>query len=238
MGRGIMSCIMQRVLTMERSLGYIATWQKAKCRTVCMCYAPSPYLRTDWESKATTVLQTQEGSLFIPSVLGPKSHPTQGNLTRAPNKEVWRLIYRQFFVSVTGVAGITWLARQDERISCLFLVNMTQVLETVVWSLTVVLGLINFVAWQQLIFRFFSDFDSAILSEVLKTSYNCKTAVATSDIMFHTTKPFSEPFIRNKDNLPRSHSVDFSSHFTSQTHITCSVLNQCKGNGITTTVQD
>ena len=28
------------------------------------------------------------------------------------------------------------MARQDERISCLFLVNMTQVLETVVWSLT------------------------------------------------------------------------------------------------------
>ena len=74
--------------------------------------------------------------MFIPSALGPKSHPTQGNLTRAANKGVWRLIYRQFFVSVTGVAGVTWLARQDERISCLFLVNMTQVLETVVWSLT------------------------------------------------------------------------------------------------------
>ena len=29
------------------------------------------------------------------------------------------------------------MARQDELISCLFLVNMTQVLETVVWSLTV-----------------------------------------------------------------------------------------------------
>ena len=104
----------------------------------CNCYAPSPYLRTDRESKSTTVLQTQEGSLFIPSALGPKSHPTQGNLTRAPNKGVWWLIYRQFFVSVTGVAGVTWLPRQDERISCLFLVNMTQVLETVVWSLTVI----------------------------------------------------------------------------------------------------
>ena len=104
-----------------------------------MCYAPSPYLRTHRESKSTTVLQTQEGSLFIPSALGPKSHPTQGNLTRALNKGVWRLIYRQFFVSVTGVAGVTWLARQDERISCLFLANMTQVLETTVWSLTVTL---------------------------------------------------------------------------------------------------
>ena len=100
------------------------------------CYAPSPYLRTDRESKSTTVLQTQEGSLFIPSTLGPKSHPTRGNPTRAPNKGVWWLIYRQFFVSVTGVAGITCLARQDEHISCLFLVNMTQVLEPVVWSLT------------------------------------------------------------------------------------------------------
>ena len=28
------------------------------------------------------------------------------------------------------------MARQDERISCLFLVNTTQVLEPVVWSLT------------------------------------------------------------------------------------------------------
>ena len=73
---------------------------------------------------------------FISSVLGPKSLPAQQNPTRAPNKGVWRLIYRQFFVSVTGVAGVTWLARQDERMSCLFLVNMTQVLEPVVWSLT------------------------------------------------------------------------------------------------------
>ena len=71
------------------------------------CYAPSPYLRTNQESKSTTVLQMQEGSLFISSALGPKSHPTQGNLTRAPNKGVSRLIYRQFFVSVTGVAGVT-----------------------------------------------------------------------------------------------------------------------------------
>ena len=73
---------------------------------------------------------------FTSSALGPKSLPAQWNPTRAPNKGVWQLIYRQFFVSVTGVAGVTWLARQDERISCLFLVNMTQVLETVVWSLT------------------------------------------------------------------------------------------------------
>ena len=29
------------------------------------------------------------------------------------------------------------MARQDECTSCLFLVNMTQVLETVVWSLTI-----------------------------------------------------------------------------------------------------
>ena len=35
---------------------------------------------------------------FISRALGLKSHPTQGNPTRAPNKAVWRLIYRQFFV--------------------------------------------------------------------------------------------------------------------------------------------
>ena len=121
------------------SFHYLIT--KETCRAYFIgadenCYAPSPYLRTYRESKSTTVLQTQEGSLFIPSALGPKSHPTQGNLTRALNKGVWQLIYRQIFVSVTGVAGVTWLARQDERISCLFLVNMTQVLEPVVWSLT------------------------------------------------------------------------------------------------------
>ena len=78
---------------------------------------------------------------FISSALGPMSHPAQWNPTRAQNKGVWRLIYRQFFVSVTGVAGVTWLARQDERMSCLFLVNMTQVLEPFVWSLTVCLFL-------------------------------------------------------------------------------------------------
>ena len=78
---------------------------------------------------------------FISSTLGPKSLPAQWNPTRAPNRGVWRLIYRQFFVSVTGVAGVTWLARQDERMSCLFLVNMTQVLEPFVWSLTVCLFL-------------------------------------------------------------------------------------------------
>ena len=44
---------------------------------------------------------------FISSTLGPKSHPAQQNLTRAPNKGVWWLINRQFFVSVTGVAGVT-----------------------------------------------------------------------------------------------------------------------------------
>ena len=44
---------------------------------------------------------------LISSALGPKSLPGQWNPTRAPNKEVWRLIYRQFFVSVTGVAGVT-----------------------------------------------------------------------------------------------------------------------------------
>ena len=64
----------------------------------------------------------QEGS-FISSALGSESHPTQRNPTGTPNKGIWRFIYSQFFVSVTGVAGVTWLARQDERMSCLFLVG-------------------------------------------------------------------------------------------------------------------
>ena len=61
---------------------------------------------TDRANKSTTVMQRQEGN-FISSALGLKPHPTRQNLTRAPNKGVWRLIYRQFFVSVTGVAGVT-----------------------------------------------------------------------------------------------------------------------------------
>ena len=61
---------------------------------------------TERANKSTTVMQRQEGN-FISSALGLKSHPTGQNLTRVPNKGVWRLIYRQFFVSVTGVAGVT-----------------------------------------------------------------------------------------------------------------------------------
>ena len=61
---------------------------------------------TERANKSTTIMQRQEGN-FISSVLGLKSHLTRQNLTRAPNKGVWRLIYRQFFVLVTGVAGVT-----------------------------------------------------------------------------------------------------------------------------------
>ena len=57
-------------------------------------------------NKSTTVMQKQEGK-FISSALGLKPHPTQRNQSRALNKGVWWLIYRQFFVSVTGVAGVT-----------------------------------------------------------------------------------------------------------------------------------
>ena len=105
-------------------------------RSCDKCYAPSPYFRTDREREQVHHGNARARREFISSALGPKSHPTQGNPTRAPNKGVWWLIYRQFFVSVTGVAGVTWLARQDECISCLFRVNMTQVLEPVIWSLT------------------------------------------------------------------------------------------------------
>ena len=39
-------------------------------------------------------------------MLGLKPHPTQRNQTRAPNKAVWRFIYSQLFVSVTGYLAI------------------------------------------------------------------------------------------------------------------------------------
>ena len=71
------------------------------------CYALSPYLRTDREREQVHHGNARARREFISSALGPKSHPTQGNPTRAPNKGVWQLINRQFFVSVTGVAGVT-----------------------------------------------------------------------------------------------------------------------------------
>ena len=52
------------------------------------CYVLSPYLRTDRESMPTMVMQRQEGSLFISSMLGPKSPPSHRNPTRAPKKGV------------------------------------------------------------------------------------------------------------------------------------------------------
>ena len=70
-----------------------------------LCYTPSPYLLTDREQVHHSNARARRE--FISSALGPKSHPAQWNPTRAPNKGVWRLIYRQLFVSVTGVAGVT-----------------------------------------------------------------------------------------------------------------------------------
>ena len=52
--------------------------------------------------------------VFISSALGLKPHPTQRNQTRAPNKAVWRFIYSQLFVSVTGYLAIPdWTGRMS-----------------------------------------------------------------------------------------------------------------------------
>ena len=79
------------------------------------CYAPSPYLQTNRESE-----QVHRGNakarreFFISSALGLKPHPTQRNQTRAPNKAVWRFIYSQLFVSVTGYLAIPdWTGRMS-----------------------------------------------------------------------------------------------------------------------------
>lgn len=79
------------------------------------CYAPSPYLQTNRESE-----QVHHGNakarreFFISSALGLKPHPTQRNQTRAPNKAVWRFIYSQLFVSVTGYLAIPdWTGRMS-----------------------------------------------------------------------------------------------------------------------------
>ena len=79
------------------------------------CYAPSPYLQTNRESE-----QVHHGNakarreFFISSALGLKPHRTQRNQTRAPNKAVWRFIYSQLFVSVTGyLAILDWTGRMS-----------------------------------------------------------------------------------------------------------------------------
>ena len=52
--------------------------------------------------------------VFISSALGLKPHATQRNQTRAPNKAVWRFIYSQLFVSVTGYLAIPdWTGRMS-----------------------------------------------------------------------------------------------------------------------------
>ena len=52
--------------------------------------------------------------VFISSALGLKPHPTQRNQTRASNKAVWRFIYSQLFVSVTGYLAIPdWTGRMS-----------------------------------------------------------------------------------------------------------------------------
>ena len=69
---------------------------------------------TERANKSTVVMQRQEGNFFISSTLGLKPHPTQQNQTRAPNKAVWRFIYSQLFVSVTGYLAIPdWTGRMS-----------------------------------------------------------------------------------------------------------------------------
>ena len=80
-----------------------------------ICYAPSPYLQTNRKSE-----QVHHGNakarreFFISSALGLKPHLTQRNQTRAPNEAVWRFIYSQLFVSVTGYLAIPdWTGRMS-----------------------------------------------------------------------------------------------------------------------------
>ena len=69
---------------------------------------------TERANKSTVVMQRQEGNFFVSSMLGLKPHPTQQNQTRAPNKAVWRFIYSQLFVLVTGYLAIPdWTGRMS-----------------------------------------------------------------------------------------------------------------------------
>ena len=79
------------------------------------CYAPSPYLQTNRESEQVHCGNAKERrEFFISSALGLKPHLTQRNQTRAPNEAVWRFIYGQLFVSVTGCLAIPdWTGRMS-----------------------------------------------------------------------------------------------------------------------------
>ena len=79
------------------------------------CYAPSPYLQTNRESEQVHCGNAKaRREFFISSALGLKPHPTQRNQMRAPNKAVWRFIYSQLFVSVTGYLAIPdWTGRMS-----------------------------------------------------------------------------------------------------------------------------
>ena len=76
-------------------------------------YAPSPYLWTDRESEQVHLSNAKaRREFFVSSAPGLKPHPTQRNQTRAPNEAVWRFIYSQLFVSVTGYLAIPdWTGR-------------------------------------------------------------------------------------------------------------------------------
>ena len=69
---------------------------------------------TERANKSTSVMQRQEGNFFISSALGLKPHLAQRNQTRALKEAVWRLIYSQLFVSVTGYLAIPdWTGRMS-----------------------------------------------------------------------------------------------------------------------------
>ena len=80
---------------------------------VGQCYALSPYLRTDQESKSTTVLQTQEGSLFIPSTLRAQVSSHTRESDKSPEQRsiaayiqaVLCLSYRSSWRYMIGQAG-------------------------------------------------------------------------------------------------------------------------------------
>ena len=86
------------------------TWLRSP---VLLCTEPvSPNQPREWTSPPWWC-KGKKG-VFISSALGLKPHATQRNQTRAPNKAVWRFIYSQLFVSVTGYLAIPdWTGRMS-----------------------------------------------------------------------------------------------------------------------------
>ena len=80
-----------------------------------ICYTPSPYLRTDRENKSTTVMQRQEGSLFL-ACQGPSLTQHSGIRQEPGTKDYGGLCTGSFLSQLQGQLALhDWLGRMSSR---------------------------------------------------------------------------------------------------------------------------